>query len=258
MCSSDLLPLQKGAGNVRSSVYNLAEAPLTPAWHKKIDDLAALRKRGGDVEGRAKYCIFLGFPGGMAGPRSIHEFLLAPGLVLVTDATGFVRRIYTDGRKHHVGPPTMWGDSIGHWEGQTLVVDTVGMQAGNEIEYGLPGGKNMHVVERIYLKPGNPDYMIIDEVLDAPQAFSMPYKFSTEYSKHPAGNPDDKLIEFDCAQNNRDLNDNGVLGGRQQLVGASLLWVPTDYVRFIVDYGHLWLKDAAVAAGADQIGRAHG
>ena len=69
------LPLQKGAGNVRSSVYNLAEAPLTPAWHKKIDDLAALRKRGGDVEGRAKYCIFLGFPGGMAGPRSIHEFL---------------------------------------------------------------------------------------------------------------------------------------------------------------------------------------
>ena len=37
----------------------------------------------------------------------------------------------------------------------------------------------------------------------------MPYKFSTEYSKHPAGNPDDKLIEFDCAQNNRDLNDNG-------------------------------------------------
>ncbi|WP_162895879.1 porin [Novosphingobium sp. THN1] len=49
-----------------------------------------------------------------------------------------------------------------------------------------------------------------------------------------------------------DLNDNGVLGGRQQLVGASLLWVPTDYVRFIIDYGHLWLKDAAVAAGADR------
>ncbi|MCX7284481.1 MAG: porin [Novosphingobium sp.] len=54
-----------------------------------------------------------------------------------------------------------------------------------------------------------------------------------------------------------DLNDvdgagGGVIGGRQQLAGASLLWVPTDYVRFILDYGHLWLKDAAVAAGTDR------
>ena len=57
-----------------------------------------------------------------------------------------------------------------------------------------------------------------------------------------------------------DLNDAGIVGGRQQVAAASLLWIPTDYVRFILNYGHLWLNDAAVVAGtshdysADSVG----
>jgi phosphate-selective porin OprO and OprP len=49
-----------------------------------------------------------------------------------------------------------------------------------------------------------------------------------------------------------DLNDAGVIGGRQQVAAVSLLWIPTDYVRFILNYGHLWLNDAAVTAGTDR------
>ncbi len=45
------------------------------------------------------------------------------------------------------------------------------------------------------------------------------------------------------------LSDAGIVGGRQQVAGLSLLWLPTEYVRFLFDYGHLWLKDAAVTAG---------
>lgn len=45
-----------------------------------------------------------------------------------------------------------------------------------------------------------------------------------------------------------DLNSGAIVGGRQQVLGASVLWMPTDYVRFIVNYGHLWLNDAAVTA----------
>lgn len=48
-----------------------------------------------------------------------------------------------------------------------------------------------------------------------------------------------------------DLNNAGIIGGRQQVAGASLVWIPTDYVRFIVNYGHLWIKDSPVPAGAD-------
>ncbi len=47
-----------------------------------------------------------------------------------------------------------------------------------------------------------------------------------------------------------DLSNAGINGGQQQVMGASLLWMPTDYVRFILNYGHLWLDQAAVAAGA--------
>lgn len=191
--------------NVAPGAVAKGKMVVTPAWQKKLDALAAVRKKSGDVEGRAKYCIYLGFPGGMAGPEEVHEFLYTPGQVTMTDVQGYVRRIYTDGRKHHVGPPTFWGDSVGHWEGNALVVDTVGLQAGNEIAYGLPGGPDMHVVERIYLKDDDPNIMVIDEVIESPKAFLVPYRFTTLYQRHP----DWPMTEWDCAQNNRDLTNEG-------------------------------------------------
>lgn len=48
-----------------------------------------------------------------------------------------------------------------------------------------------------------------------------------------------------------DLTDAGIQGGRQQTAGLSALWIPTDYVRFILDYGHIWVKDAPVTANGD-------
>lgn len=45
-----------------------------------------------------------------------------------------------------------------------------------------------------------------------------------------------------------DLNDSGIVGGRQQTAGVSAVWVPTDYVRFILDYGHGWVKDSPILA----------
>jgi phosphate-selective porin OprO and OprP len=48
-----------------------------------------------------------------------------------------------------------------------------------------------------------------------------------------------------------DLSDSGIIGGRQKAYGVSLVWIPTEYVRFIANYGHLKLDDAAVLAGGD-------
>ena len=49
-----------------------------------------------------------------------------------------------------------------------------------------------------------------------------------------------------------DLNDAGVVGGREQTAGLGVIWIPTDYVRFMLDYGHVWVKDAAVPAAGDR------
>jgi phosphate-selective porin OprO/OprP len=48
-----------------------------------------------------------------------------------------------------------------------------------------------------------------------------------------------------------DLTDAGIAGGRQQIAAISAVWMPTDYVRFILNYGHVWLKDSPVLANGD-------
>ena len=78
--------------------------------------------------------------------------------------------------------------------------------------------------------------------------------------KTPLGKGGIGAIQANLRYDWLDLNDGTIRGGRQQIAGASLVWVPTDYTRFILNYGHIWLDDAAVAAGlsrnysADSIG----
>ncbi len=178
--------------------------PLNDKGQKEADALGALRKVNGDIPSRSKKCLPGGFPGGMSGPEEYtEEWVFLPGEVLLTQTQGFVRRIYTDSRKHHIGKASMQGDAVGHWEGGTLVTDTVGLDIGNEIFYGFPGGKNMHVVERIFLK--DPDTMQIDTTLEAPDILNAPAHYTILYSRHRDWQP----VEMNCAQNNRSVDAEG-------------------------------------------------
>lgn len=93
------------------------------------------------------------FPAMMTETPLGFEFLFTPGRVTMLTADNQVRRIYTDGRAHAKdAEPSYFGDSIGHWEGGTLVVDTVALRDDNQIVIGLDAGaETMHVVERIHL-----------------------------------------------------------------------------------------------------------
>lgn len=68
---------------------------------------------------------------------------------------------------------------------------------------------------------------------------------------NPVGEGGIGAIQINARYDRLDLSDEGIVGGRQQALGLSAIWVPTDYVRFLVNYGHLWIDDAAVLAGAD-------
>jgi phosphate-selective porin OprO/OprP len=70
--------------------------------------------------------------------------------------------------------------------------------------------------------------------------------------KNPLGNGGLGALQINARYDWLDLSDAGIVGGRQQVAGLSLLWIPADYVRFIVNYGHLWIKDAAVPASGDR------
>ena len=88
-----------------------------------------------------------------------------------------LRRIYTDGRPHPADPdPSFHGHSIGHWEGDTLVVDTVGLLpqaylAVNEA-VGVPNNGDMHIVERLHLQ--GPDTLADDLQITANKVLSSP------------------------------------------------------------------------------------
>ena len=66
--------------------------------------------------------------------------------------------------------------------------------------------------------------------------------------KSPLGKGGMGALQFNLRYDWLDLNSGPIVGGRQQVLGASLVWVPTDYTRLILNYGHLWLDNAAVAA----------
>ena len=67
--------------------------------------------------------------------------------------------------------------------------------------------------------------------------------------KHPLGKGGIGAVQANLRYDWLDLSDAGIVGGRQDIAAVSVLWIPSDYVRFILNYGHLWLSDAAVPAG---------
>ena len=193
----------------RPSVWQMDLKDFTPEWRKKVEIIDAIHARGGDQEGRDKHCIFQGLPSDMAGPEVVQDFVYSPGRVTITDVQGFVRRIYTDGRKHKPGPLSFFGDSIGHWENvngtMTLVSDTINLDPGNEMAYGLPVGKNAHVVERFYLDPKDKNVLLLDMTVYAPEGWPQPVTNTTKYRRRS----DTEMVEWDCALNNRDLDVGG-------------------------------------------------
>jgi phosphate-selective porin OprO and OprP len=69
----------------------------------------------------------------------------------------------------------------------------------------------------------------------------------TKVSK-PLGKGGMGALQINARYDYLDLIDSGVIGGKQETLGLSLVWIPIDYVRFIANYGHLKLTDAAIIA----------
>src|SRR5882672_2726372 len=75
------------------------QIPFRPATQAKVDEFRRLAAAGGDVTARTQNCYPSTFTGSMGGPEAYLEFLFTPGRVTITNESGMIRRIYTDGRK---------------------------------------------------------------------------------------------------------------------------------------------------------------
>jgi len=146
------------------------------------------------------FCLPAGVPGVMQH-RLLFQILLTPGLVTMLFEDGEVRRIYTYGRKHVPLADqieSFMGDSIGHWEGGTLVVDTIGFPNGSVWEnYGVLATIKSHLVERFFRNSAG--YLEVDSVLTDPEIFARPYVYKRLYEQSPI-----PITEEECLAGNRD------------------------------------------------------
>jgi len=112
------------------------------------------------------------------------------------------RQIFMDGRGHPTDmDPTWYGDSVGKWEGNTLVVDTVGFNDKFWFDsLGHPHTEKLHITERY----SRPDYGHLDYefTIDDPGAYTKPF---TLYAHSPLLE-NTEIMEYICAENNQDVS----------------------------------------------------
>jgi hypothetical protein len=174
----------------------------TPDAAKQIAALTALDKAGNPVNIYIN-CLPEGMPSFVIMTLNATEFLFTPGRVTILGEFdgNRLRRIYTDGRKHPADPdPTFNGHSIGHWEGETLVVDTVGILPEVFLPVGqavaLPNNGDMHISERIQLTA--PDTLQIKLEITAPHVLAAPWKVTRLFKRQPDRKAE--IVEASCRQ----------------------------------------------------------
>jgi hypothetical protein len=188
--------------------------PYKPEWEKTYRKNLESETRGAAVADPTAGCRWAGVPAIMLDDGYPFEVLFTPRRVTVIHEGNDtkVRRIYTDGRQHPAGlEHTYQGDSIGHWEGDTLVVETVGLRGDTLIYANMPHSDALQVTERWRLTA--PDTLEDKITMTDPKAFTKPYELLQINKLRRDWN----ILEYSCAENNR----NPVVDGATGLTGPN-------------------------------------
>jgi hypothetical protein len=192
-----------GAGRGRAG---FGGPQLTPAAEARRKEMQA--KAGNTQDSPAANCLPPGMPGIMGQPYPM-EFLLTPGKVtIVIEAYQQVRHIYTDGRPLPEDPDLKFhGTSIGRWEGDTLVVETVGFSPLTEIARYVPFSAKGRIVERFRLTDS--DTMSIETTIADPEVLAAPSVSTRTLRRHRNWT----TAEYICEENNRNSVDSSGKAG---------------------------------------------
>jgi hypothetical protein len=185
--------------------------PYKPEWEKAYRDFLA------NVIKPEKFVdpLTVGYPGGimrMMSPARGLQFVLRPEQVWIIYERPDVRYIYTDGRPFPPKDelwPTFEGYSIGHWEGDTLVIQTVSIRGGIPIDRtGAALSDEARVLERIRRID---DQTLQSEVtVEDPVAFTGPWKVTRRYTKRREQYP--RMENVSSLENQRNPLVNGQTG----------------------------------------------
>jgi len=186
------------AGKPPAMAYRPPMPELTPPYAKKYAEWRKKFETGEQEPDSVTRCLAFGVARFGTMPM---EIIQTPGQVTMNlGVLHDIRRIYMDGIGHTIGAdPSFNGDSVGRWEGDTLVVETNNIRAGTLDRDGVPYSDQLTAVERIRLV--SPTRLEIETTLTDPEAFVKPFTLKRAYVPMPPGS---RFEEYLC-ENNRDL-----------------------------------------------------
>src|ERR1051325_4312339 len=150
-------------------------------------------------------------PGSSCKPAGTPVFMLDGGpfyfvqtakeVLIVASEDSQVRHVYMNVPHTRNPKPSWYGESVGHYEGDTLVVDTIGLSPKAVLDnYHTPHTEQLHVIERYHVVDGGKKLQV-DLTIDDPGAFNAPYKAVQTYDRTMRG----PLPEVKCSENNDNI-----------------------------------------------------
>ena len=184
-----------------------SDPPWQP-WNKKaFEDREAAEAAGTPLYDPTAACLPSGTPRIISTPYPAEIIQTPDETVFLYEAQHLYRVVYMNQEHPKNIEPTFMGHAVGHWEGDTLVVDTVGLVGETQIdEGGTQHSDQMHVVERI--RKIDDLTLEILFTIDDPKAFTKPWTARRLWSWRP----EIRFLEYVCEENNRNApDDSGVL-----------------------------------------------
>ena len=182
--------LEDDPGGVPFLGLTKQEPSLQPAalkiYQSNRQGVADARAKGRDDSDPSTSCFPPGPTRIFTAPRPF-EVRQAPDVVyIVSEIDHWVRRIYMDGRAHPDGYPSTWmGHSIGKYDGDALVVDTVAVNEGTWIDsLGHPHSDELHLVERF--RRANPKSLEYEVTVEDSKDYTKPWTGKKAYQLQPA------------------------------------------------------------------------
>ena len=197
----------KPSGAQGAQMPRSPHSPLRSPYRERYEKALADGARGVVTFDPTALCLPPGMPRMMAATYGMEILQTAGQITITGEWQAAQRRIWTDGSSH---PPadellaTYAGHSIGRWEDDTLVVETVGVRDDVLIDQsGLPVSDALRITERLHLEPSG---ILVDEVtVDDPKVFEKPWTHVRRYRFRP----ELRLQEYVCEENNRNVGANG-------------------------------------------------
>jgi hypothetical protein len=179
------------------------KAPYADQYRARRAAEEEATKRGEPLGTPASQCTPYGMPRMMSVALYPVEIILRPDqITIIAEAFSEVRRIYMNRPQLPLDevPPGYYGHSVGRWDGDTLVIETVGIKETVPSYQGLPHSDQMRITERLRLVAKDvlhDQITIVDPVvLESSVVYTLAYRRLPDY----------KMVEFVC-ENNREYVD---------------------------------------------------